>query len=142
MTRVFFLSLLFHKFDDRFCSNFHRFVILCICWDSPTVKASLWRLSIVFTAFKPNTCEKNKKPEFNADLLKRPNSGKPTVQLQLYLKSKCCVSKILSNNIYTQTHNNGFYRTISDWYPCLLSVFSDTNRTHQSSIIKIWVQHL
>ena len=52
MTRVFFLSLLSRKFDDRLSSNFHRFVILCICWDTPTVKASLWQLPIVSTAFK------------------------------------------------------------------------------------------
>ena len=47
VTRVFFLSLLSRKFDDRLSSNFHRFVILCIWWDTPTVKASLWQLPIV-----------------------------------------------------------------------------------------------
>ena len=30
VTRVFFLSLLSHNFDDQLSSNFHRFVILCI----------------------------------------------------------------------------------------------------------------
>ena len=30
LTRVFFLSLLSRKFDDRLSSNFHMFVILCI----------------------------------------------------------------------------------------------------------------
>ena len=48
----FFLSLLSRKFDDRLSSNFHRFVILCICWDTPTVKTSLWQLPIVSTVFK------------------------------------------------------------------------------------------
>ena len=48
----FLVSLLSRKFDDRLSSNFHRFVILCICWDTPTVKASLWHLPIVSTAFK------------------------------------------------------------------------------------------
>ena len=50
----FFLSLLSRNFDDRLSSNFHRFVILCICWDTQTVKASLWQLSIVSTAFRQN----------------------------------------------------------------------------------------
>ena len=52
VTRLFFLSLLSRKFDDRLSSNFHRFVILCICWDTPTVnKTSLWQLPIVSTVF-------------------------------------------------------------------------------------------
>ena len=32
-------------------SNFHRFVILCICWDTPTVKTILWQLPIVSSVF-------------------------------------------------------------------------------------------
>ena len=52
VTRVFFLSLLSRNFDDRLSSNFHRFVILCIYWDTPNVKASLWQIPIVSTAFK------------------------------------------------------------------------------------------
>ena len=44
VTRVFFLSLLSRNFNDRLSSNFHRFVILCICWDTPNVKTSLWQL--------------------------------------------------------------------------------------------------
>ena len=32
--------------------KFYRFVILCICWDTPTVKASHWHLPIVSSAFK------------------------------------------------------------------------------------------
>ena len=51
----FFCLLLSRKFDDRLSSNFHRFVILCICWDTPTVKASLWQLPIVSTAFNEVT---------------------------------------------------------------------------------------
>ena len=47
----FFLSLLSRKFDDRLSWNFHWFVNLGTCWDTPTVKASLWQLPIVSTAF-------------------------------------------------------------------------------------------
>ena len=32
------------NFDDWLSSNFHMFVIVCICWDTPTVKTSLWQL--------------------------------------------------------------------------------------------------
>ena len=49
---LFFLSLLSRNFNDRLSLNFHRFVILCTCWDTPTVKACLWQLPIVSTAFK------------------------------------------------------------------------------------------
>ena len=52
VTRVFFLSLLSCNFYDRLSSNFHRFVILYLCWDTPTVKTSLWQLPIVSSAFK------------------------------------------------------------------------------------------
>ena len=48
---VFFLSIIFCNFDDRLSSNFHRFVILCECWDTPTVKTSLWQLPIVSSVF-------------------------------------------------------------------------------------------
>ena len=51
MTRVFFHLLLSRNFDNRLSSNFHRFVILCICWDTPTVKTSLWELPIVSSVF-------------------------------------------------------------------------------------------
>ena len=36
VTRVFFLPLLSRNFDDQLSSNVHRFVILCICWDTPS----------------------------------------------------------------------------------------------------------
>ena len=49
---VFFLSLLSHNFDDRLSSNFHKFVILCICWDTPSEKTGLWQLPIVSSVFK------------------------------------------------------------------------------------------
>ena len=48
----FFLSLLSRNFDDRLSSNFHRLVILCICWDTASEKTGLWQLPIVSTAFK------------------------------------------------------------------------------------------
>ena len=44
----FFLSLLSRKFDDQLSSNFNRFVILCICWDTPSGKTGLWKLPIVW----------------------------------------------------------------------------------------------
>ena len=47
----FFLSLLSRNFDGRLSSNIHRFVIICICWDTPTAKASLWQLPTVSTVF-------------------------------------------------------------------------------------------
>ena len=37
----FFLPLLSRNFDDQLSSNFHRFVILCICWDTASEKAGL-----------------------------------------------------------------------------------------------------
>ena len=51
----FFLSLISHNFDDRLSSNFHRFVIFCICLDTPTVKTSLWQLTIVSSVFNVGT---------------------------------------------------------------------------------------
>ena len=48
---VFFLSLMSRNFDDRLSSNFHRFVISCICWDTSTVKTGLWQLPIVSRVF-------------------------------------------------------------------------------------------
>ena len=38
--------------DDQLSSNFHRFVILCICWDTASGKTALWQLPIVSTVFK------------------------------------------------------------------------------------------
>ena len=35
-TGVNFLSVLSRKFDDQLSQNFHTFVILCICWDTPS----------------------------------------------------------------------------------------------------------
>ena len=48
----FFLSLLSPNFDVRLSSNFHRFVILCICWDTPSEKTCLWQLPTVSSGFK------------------------------------------------------------------------------------------
>ena len=50
----FFLSLLSRNFDDRLSWNFHRFVILCICWDTASEKTGRWQLPIVSTVFKTN----------------------------------------------------------------------------------------
>ena len=52
VTRVFFLSLLSRNFDDLLSSNFHKFVILCICWDTPSETFGCWQLPIVSTVFK------------------------------------------------------------------------------------------
>ena len=49
VTRVLFLSLLSLNFDDELSSNFHRLVILCICWDTPSETTCLWQLPIVST---------------------------------------------------------------------------------------------
>ena len=48
----FLLSLLSRTFDDRLSSNFHRLVILCICWDTPSEKTGLWQVPIVSSVFK------------------------------------------------------------------------------------------
>ena len=42
----------FRNFNDQLSSNFHRFVILCICWETPCEKTGLSQLPIVSTAFK------------------------------------------------------------------------------------------
>ena len=47
LTSVFFPSLLSRNFDDKLSSNFHRFVILYICWDTPSEKTGLWQLPIM-----------------------------------------------------------------------------------------------
>ena len=52
VTRMFFLSLLSRNFDDQSSSNFHRFVISCICWDTPSLNLCLWQLPIVSTVFQ------------------------------------------------------------------------------------------
>ena len=52
MIRVFFLSLLSRNFDDQLSSNFHRFVILCLCWYTASEKTGLWQLPIVSSVFK------------------------------------------------------------------------------------------
>ena len=49
-----FSFILSRNFDDQLSSNFHRFVILCICWDTPSGKTGLWQLPIVSSVFKIN----------------------------------------------------------------------------------------
>ena len=39
--RVFFHLLFSCNFDDRLSSNFHRFVLLCMCWDAPSEQTGL-----------------------------------------------------------------------------------------------------
>ena len=57
---MFFLWQLSRNFDDRLSSNFHRFIILCICWDILSEKTDLWQLLIMFSVFHwieiVNTC--------------------------------------------------------------------------------------
>ena len=55
MTRVFFLPLLSRKFDDQLSSNFHRFVVLCICWYTPSEKTGFWQLPEVSSVFNGDT---------------------------------------------------------------------------------------
>ena len=52
VTRFFFLPLLSRTLNDQLSSNFHRFVILCVCWDTPSEKTVLWQLPKVSSAFK------------------------------------------------------------------------------------------
>ena len=37
----FFLSFFSCAFDDQLSPNFHRFVILCLCWDTPSENTDL-----------------------------------------------------------------------------------------------------
>ena len=39
---VFFLPLLSRNVDDQLSSNFHRFVILCRCWDTLSGNTGFW----------------------------------------------------------------------------------------------------
>ena len=48
----FFLSLISRNFGDRLSSNFHRFVILCICRDTPSDRTGLEQLPMVSRVFK------------------------------------------------------------------------------------------
>ena len=48
---VFFLSYLSRNSDDQSSSNFHRLVILCLCWDTPSKRTGLWHLPIVSIVF-------------------------------------------------------------------------------------------
>ena len=53
MTRVFFFfHYLSRNFGDQLRSNFHRFVNLCTCWDTPSEKTGLWQLPIVSMSLK------------------------------------------------------------------------------------------
>ena len=38
-------------FDNRLSSNFHRYVVLCICWDTASEQTSLWQLPIVSSVY-------------------------------------------------------------------------------------------
>ena len=48
-----FLLLFFCKLGDQLSPNFHRFVILCECWDTPSKNTGLWQLPNVSSGFKP-----------------------------------------------------------------------------------------
>ena len=39
----FYLSILSRNFNVQLSSSFHRFVILCICWDTPSARTGLWQ---------------------------------------------------------------------------------------------------
>ena len=47
-----FSRLILWNFDHQLSPNFHRFVILCICWDHTSEKTGLWKLPIVSRVFK------------------------------------------------------------------------------------------
>ena len=40
---VFFLALFSCTFDDQLSLNCHRFIILCICWDTPSENTGLYQ---------------------------------------------------------------------------------------------------
>ena len=44
------LLVISRNFNDRLSSNFHRFVFVCICWDTQSEITGLWQLSIVSSA--------------------------------------------------------------------------------------------
>ena len=48
----FFPALVSCKLDDKLSPNVHRFVILSICWDTPSEKTGRWQLPNVSSAFK------------------------------------------------------------------------------------------
>ena len=41
--QVFFLSLFSCNFNDHWSPNYHWFVILCMCWDTPSENTGLWQ---------------------------------------------------------------------------------------------------
>ena len=46
------------NFDDQLSPKFHKFIILCICWDAPSENTGLKQLPKVSSAFK-NRVSKN-----------------------------------------------------------------------------------
>ena len=50
------VAIFSRNFDDRLSSNFHRCVILCICWDTPSEKTGLWQIPMVSSVFKHWFC--------------------------------------------------------------------------------------
>ena len=55
--KVFFLPLFSRNFAIQLSSNFHRFVILCICWDTPSEKTGLWQLPKVSSVSNVSTIQ-------------------------------------------------------------------------------------
>ena len=49
---VFFLSSFSCNFNGQLNPNLHKFVMLCICWDTPSENTGLWQLPNVSSAFK------------------------------------------------------------------------------------------
>ena len=50
-TRVPFLPLFSRNINNQLSSNFHRFVISCICQDTPSEKTGLWQLPKASSTF-------------------------------------------------------------------------------------------
>ena len=48
---MFFLSSFSPNSDDQLSSNVHRFVILCIRWDTTSENTGLWQLPMVYPPF-------------------------------------------------------------------------------------------
>ena len=56
MTRVFFSFIIMSQLRRPIELKFLQFFFVCICWDTPTMKASLWHLPIVSTVFHSGHC--------------------------------------------------------------------------------------
>ena len=119
MTRVFFLPLLSRNFDNQLSSNFHRFVILCICWDTPSENTGLWQLPIVSSVFKRKNIEEAFSLIFSQSRLNPKKAVYNTLiflgqhnNLLITTVQSCPTNWTLSN---ITPINQSLYRIVADW---------------------------